>query len=79
MVILLFLSILAHTLSNLACANWYHNKQQQRLETIPKITKEKEQAKADDVHTVNYFKEAIEKLEKLHLDKQGIKRNLLDI
>ena len=40
-----------------------------KVQTIPEQTKEKEMAKRDSQHIINYFKETIEKLEKFHIDK----------
>lgn len=56
----------ATLLNNLACAAWYHQREQERLKTIPEQTVEKEQAKRDSTFVINYFKDAIEKLEAIH-------------
>ena len=66
----------AFTLNNLACTAWYHHRDAMKVQTIPEQTKEKEMAKRDSQHIINYFKETIEKLEKIHNDKHQVKRNV---
>jgi len=66
----------AYTLNNLACTAWYHHRDAMKVQTIPEQTKEKEMAKRDSQHIINYFKETIEKLEKFHNDKHSVKRNV---
>ena len=65
----------ANVLNNLACTAWYHQREQERLKTIPEQTVEKDQAKRDSTHVINYFKDSIEKLEKIHNEKHGVKRS----
>jgi len=59
----------AYTLNNLACTAWYHHREAMKVETIPEKTREKEMASRDSEYIINYFKETIEKLEKMHNDK----------
>jgi len=66
----------AFTLNNLACTAWYHHREAMKVKTIPEQTREKELASKDSEHIINYFKETIEKLEKIHNDKHDIKRNV---
>lgn len=66
-------------MNNLAVTSWYHSRELERTKTIPEETKEKEQAKKDSEHILGYFKETIEKLEKLHTDKHDLKRTLNEL
>jgi hypothetical protein len=50
-----------------------------KTQTIPEVTPTKEQAKRDREHVNNYFKEAIEKLDSLHVDRHDIKRTLTEL
>lgn len=59
----------AFTLNNLACTAWYHHREAMKVQTIPEQTKEKEMASRDSLHIINYFKETIEKLEKVYNDR----------
>ena len=46
---------------------------------MPEQTPAKENARKERDHVVGYFKEAIEKLDKLHVDKHSIKRSLNEL
>ena len=69
----------AYTLNNLACTAWYHSSELDKTKTIPELTPAKEQASKDKEHVIGYFKEAIEKLDKLYIDRQDIKRSLAEL
>ena len=66
----------AYTLNNLACTAWYHYREAMKVKTIPEQTREKEMVSKDSEHIINYFKETIEKLEKIHNDKHEVKRSV---
>ena len=47
-----------------------------KVKTIPEKTREKELVSKDSEHIINYFKETIEKLEKIYNDKHEVKRSV---
>jgi hypothetical protein len=69
----------AYTLNNLACTAWYHCSDLEKTKTIPETTPEKELARKERDLVAGYFKEAIEKLDKLHIDKHSIKRSVAEL